>query len=62
MDAETTQTSLAAAPSRNEVAPSTGRAGLAAAGGMLGALASMSCCILPVALLRSASAAPGLAI
>ena len=50
MDAETTQTSLAAAPSRNEVAPSTGRAGLAAAGGMLGALASMSCCILPVAL------------
>ena len=50
MDAETTQTSLAAAPSRSEVAPSTGRAGLAAAGGMLGALASMSCCILPVAL------------
>ena len=50
MDAETTQTSLAAAPSRSEVAPSIGRAGLAAAGGMLGALASMSCCILPVAL------------
>ena len=49
MDVETTQTSLAA-PSRSEVAPSTGRAGLAAAGGMLGALASMSCCILPVAL------------
>ena len=50
MDAETTQTSLAAAPSRSEVAPSIGRAGLAAAGGMLGALASMSCCILPVVL------------
>jgi mercuric ion transport protein len=50
MDPEITQTSLAAAPSHSEVAPSTGRAGLAAAGGMLGALASMSCCVLPVAL------------
>ena len=50
MDADIRQTSLAPAPSRSEVAPSTGRAGLAAAAGMLGALASMSCCILPVAL------------
>ena len=50
MDAEITQTSRAAAPSRSEIAPSTGKAGLAAAGGILGALASMSCCILPVAL------------
>ena len=50
MDAETTQTSLAAAPSRSEVAPSIGRAGLAAAGGILGALAASSCCMLPVAL------------
>jgi len=62
MDADIRQTSLAPAPSRSEVVPSTGRAGLAAAAGMLGALASMSCCILPVALLRSASAAPGSAI
>ena len=50
MDADIRQTSLAPAPSRSEVVPSTGRAGLAAAAGMLGALASMSCCILPVAL------------
>ena len=44
------ETSMAAAPNRSEVASSTGKAGLVAAGGMLGALASMSCCILPVAL------------
>jgi mercuric ion transport protein len=50
MDADIRQTSLAPAPSRSEVVPSTGRAGLGAAAGMLGALASMSCCILPVAL------------
>jgi mercuric ion transport protein len=47
MDAET---SIAAAPNRSEVASFAGKAGLAAAGGLLGALASMSCCILPVAL------------
>jgi len=44
------QTSLSAAPSRSEVAPSTGKAGLAAAGGILGALAASSCCIVPLAL------------
>jgi mercuric ion transport protein len=47
MDAET---SIAAAPSRSEVALSTGKAGWAAAGGILGALAASSCCIVPVAL------------
>jgi len=47
MDAET---SLSAAPSRSEAAPSPGKAGLAAAGGILGALAASSCCIVPVAL------------
>ena len=45
-----TETSIATAASRSEVAPSTGKAGLAAAGGILGALAASSCCILPVAL------------
>src|SRR6516225_6213868 len=44
------QTSLSAAPSRSEVAPSTGKAGLAAAGGILGALAASSCCIVPLVL------------
>ena len=47
MDAET---SLSAAASRSEAARSPGRAGLAAAGGILGALAASSCCIVPVAL------------
>ena len=50
MDGYTTQTSLAAAPNRSEVAPSTGKARWAAAGGILGALAASSCCILPLAL------------
>jgi mercuric ion transport protein len=50
MDGYTTQTSLAAAPSRSEVAPSPGKARLAAAGSILGALAASSCCILPLAL------------
>jgi mercuric ion transport protein len=50
MDGHTTQTSLAAAPSRSEVVPSAGKAGWAAAGGILGALAASSCCILPLAL------------
>ena len=50
MDGYLTQTRLAAAPSRNEVAPSTGKAGLAAAGSILGALAASSCCIVPLAL------------
>ena len=44
------ETSLAAAPRRSERALSTGRAGLAATGGILGALAASSCCILPLAL------------
>ena len=50
MDGYTTQTNLAAAPNRSEVAPSTGKARWAAAGGILGALAASSCCILPVVL------------
>ena len=50
MDGHITQTSLAAAPSRSEVAPADGKAGWAAAGGILGALAASSCCILPLAL------------
>ena len=50
MDGDTTQANLAAAPSRSEVVPSTAKAGLAAAGGVLGALGSMACCILPLAL------------
>jgi len=47
MDADT---SLAAATRRGEGAQSTGRAVWAAAGGILGALAASSCCILPLAL------------
>jgi mercuric ion transport protein len=50
MDAEMTQTPLSAGPGRSAVAPSTGRAGLAAAGGILGALAASSCCIAPLVL------------
>ena len=50
MDAEIAQTSPSGASSRGEVAPSTGKAGWAAAGGILGALAASSCCILPLAL------------
>jgi mercuric ion transport protein len=50
MNDYTTQTSLSAAPSRSEVAPSAGKAGWVAAGGILGALAASSCCILPLAL------------
>jgi len=41
MDAET---------SRRDAAPWSGRAGLAAAGGIFGALAASSCCIVPVVL------------
>ena len=47
MDAET---SLPAAPRRSAAVLSIGRVGLAAAGGILGALAASSCCILPLAL------------
>jgi mercuric ion transport protein len=47
MDAET---SLATAPNRSEGASSISTVGLAAAGGILGALAASSCCILPLAL------------
>ena len=50
MDGYTTRTGFAAAPSRSEVAPSAGKARWAAAGGVLGALAASSCCILPLAL------------
>jgi len=44
------ETSLSAAPRRGEVVPATGKAGLAAAGGILGALAASSCCIVSLAL------------
>ena len=47
MDAET---SLPAAPRRSAAVLSIGRVGLAAAGGILGALAASSCCSLPLAL------------
>src|SRR5262244_3616944 len=50
MDGYTTQTSLAGGSSRSEVVPSAGKAQWAAAGGILGALAASSCCILPLAL------------
>jgi mercuric ion transport protein len=50
MDGYTTQTNLAAAPNRSEVAPPAGKERWAAAGGILGALAASSCCILPLAL------------
>ena len=39
-----------AVPRLSESEPSTGKAGLAAAGGLLGALAASSCCTLPLAL------------
>jgi mercuric ion transport protein len=45
-----TQTSAATRPSRGELAPSTGRAGFAAAGGIIGVLAVSSCCIVPLVL------------
>ena len=44
------ETSIAAVPNRSEVASSTGKARLVAAGGILGALAASSCCILPLGL------------
>ena len=47
MDAET---SLPAAPRRSDAVLSISRVGLAAAGGILGALAASSGCILPLAL------------
>ena len=50
MDGYTTQPNLAAVLSRAEVAPATRKAGWAAAGGILGALAASSCCILPLTL------------
>jgi mercuric ion transport protein len=50
MDAEMTQTTLTAAAGRRQTAPSTGKAGLVAAGGLLGALAASSCCIVPLVL------------
>ena len=43
-------TGSTAVPSRNKALPSPGKAGLAAAGGILGALAASSCCIVPLAL------------
>src|SRR5262245_10376512 len=50
MDGLKPQTSLAAEANRSEVAPPAGKARWAAAGGILGALAASSCCILPLAL------------
>jgi len=49
MDAEMTQMPLSAAPG-SAAAPSNRKAGLAAALGILGALAASSCCILPLVL------------
>jgi mercuric ion transport protein len=46
MDPDMMQTTL----DRSAAAPSTGKAGLAAAGGILGALAASSCCIAPLVL------------
>jgi mercuric ion transport protein len=43
-------TSSTAVPSRNKALPSLGKARWAATGGILGALAASSCCILPLAL------------
>jgi mercuric ion transport protein len=50
MDGHITQTNLVAETSRSEVAQSAGKAGWAAAGSLFGALGSIACCILPVAL------------
>jgi mercuric ion transport protein len=50
MEAEITQAPLSAAPDRSEVASSTAKAGLAVAGGVLGALAALSCCVAPLVL------------
>jgi mercuric ion transport protein len=50
MEAEMTSTTLSAAPGRSAIAPPTGKAGLAAAGGIIGALAVSSCCIVPLVL------------
>lgn len=50
MDGDLTQTSLSEPRSRGEVAPGAGKAGLAAAGGILAALGAASCCVLPFAL------------
>jgi mercuric ion transport protein len=50
MDAEMTQTTRTAATDRRPAAPATGRVGLVAAGGLLGALAASSCCIVPLVL------------
>ena len=50
MGPDTTQTNPLSALRRGEGAPSTGKAGLVAASGILGALAASSCCMLPVAL------------
>jgi mercuric ion transport protein len=50
MDADITRTTFSAAPARSELAPSAAKARLAAVGGILGALAASSCCILPLVL------------
>jgi mercuric ion transport protein len=50
VEARMTQTTLATATDRRGTAPSAGKAGLAATGGVLGALAASSCCILPLVL------------
>ena len=50
MGPDITQTNPVFGLRRGEGARSTGKAGLVAAGGILGALAASSCCMLPVAL------------
>jgi mercuric ion transport protein len=49
MDGGTVKEALSHEPNRRGSAPPAGAAGLAAAGGVVAALASISCCILPLA-------------
>lgn len=50
MDGDLTQTSLSEPQSRGKVAPGAGKAGLAAAGGILAALGAAACCVVPFTL------------
>jgi mercuric ion transport protein len=50
MDGDLTQTGLAEPQSRGKAAPGAGKAGLAAAGGILAALGAAACCVVPFTL------------
>lgn len=50
MDGDLTQTGFSETQRREEVPPGAGKAGLAAAGGILAALGAAACCVLPFAL------------